>query len=145
MEAPSTYQRLRASPRAGGAEAVDLDGVPHLGEPVGRGDRLGPALDGVPGDLDRETARAAHDVVVVVCRRTRAVDGFALGGADDVELALGCHKARDHLQPRDGGGAQAALATIDALGKLARMVIVILAVLTAAQSWASCCSARGSS
>ena len=73
----------------------------HLGEAVRRGHRLGPALDGIPGHLDGQAARPAHDVVVVVLGGARPVDGLALGGADDVDLTVGGHRLEVAVDGRE--------------------------------------------
>jgi hypothetical protein len=65
------------------------------------GDVVGPPLDGGAFDLDGASAVAA-DEVVVVAHRAASVGGFAVAGADQVELAgVGHHQqgAVDGCQP----------------------------------------------
>jgi hypothetical protein len=75
--------------------------VLDVAEPVLVGDVVGPPLDGGAFDLDGASAVAA-DEVVVVPHRAASVGGFAVVGADQVELAgVGHHQqgAVDGCQP----------------------------------------------
>jgi hypothetical protein len=66
--------------------------VLDVAKPMLVGDVVGPPLDGGAFDLDGASAVAA-DEVVVVTRRTASVGGFAVAGADQVELAgVGHHQ-----------------------------------------------------
>ena len=69
-----------------GAGAEDLQRVGDVGEAVLGGDRVGPALDGRPLDLDGRAALAADEVVVVRVRAA-AVDRLAVLGPQHVDLA----------------------------------------------------------
>ncbi len=73
--------------RAVRACAEDLHRVRHVDVAVLRGDGLGPLFHGGALDLDGLAADAAHQVVVVVAAGAAAVDGLAVGGAQDVDLA----------------------------------------------------------
>ena len=75
--------------------------VLDVAKPVLVGDVVGPSLDGGAFDLDGASAVAA-DEVVVVPHRAASVGGFAVAGADQVELAgAGHHQqgAVDGCQP----------------------------------------------
>ena len=75
--------------------------VLNVAESVLVGDVVGPPLDGGAFDLDGASAVAA-DEVVVVAHRAASVGGFAVVGADQVELAaVGHHQqgAVDGCQP----------------------------------------------
>jgi hypothetical protein len=60
------------------AQAEDVDDVIRLGEPVLRGDVLRPQLDGIRLDLNRQSAVAADQMVVVAARRARTEEALAL-------------------------------------------------------------------
>ena len=89
------------SGRAAAAPAEDLEMVLNVAEPVLVGDVVGPAFDSGAFDLDGASAVAA-DEMVVVAHRAASVGGFAVAGADQVELAgVGHHQqgAVDGCQP----------------------------------------------
>jgi hypothetical protein len=66
--------------------------VLDVAKPMLIGDVVGPPLNGGAFDLDGASAVAA-DKVVVVAHRAAAVGGFAVAGADQVELAgVGHHQ-----------------------------------------------------
>ena len=66
--------------------------VLDVAKPVLVGDVVGPPLDGGAFDLDRASAVAA-DEMVMVAHRAASVGGFAVVGADQVELAgVGHHQ-----------------------------------------------------
>jgi hypothetical protein len=66
--------------------------VLNVAKPMLVGDMVGPPLDGGAFDLDGAPAVAA-DEVVVVPHRAASVGGFAVAGADEVELAgVGHHQ-----------------------------------------------------
>jgi hypothetical protein len=86
---------------AAAAPAEDLQMVLNVAEPVLVGDVVCPSLDGWAFDLDGAAAVAA-DEVVVVAHRAASVGGFAVVGADQVELAgVGHHQqgSVDGCQP----------------------------------------------
>jgi hypothetical protein len=97
-------QRLRygwVSSGAVAATAEDLEMVLNLAEPVFGGDAVGPAFDSRAFDFDGAPAVPA-DQVVVVAHRASPVCGFAVVGADQVELVgVGHHLegAIDRGQP----------------------------------------------
>ena len=65
---------------------MHLDGVGHLDESVLLRDARRPLLDGIIADFDGATAPSTHEVMVVLARAS-SVGGFALGGADRVDLS----------------------------------------------------------
>jgi hypothetical protein len=86
---------------AAAAPAEDLKMVLDVAKPMLIGDVVGPTLNGGAFDLDG-TSAAAADEVVVVPHRAASVGGFAVVGADQVELAgVGHHQqgAVDGRQP----------------------------------------------
>lgn len=60
----------------------------RLGESVRGGGGRSPAFDRVGLDLDRRTAIATDQVVMVAGRRTRPIEAFSLGGLEGVGVAL---------------------------------------------------------
>src|SRR5690349_13384398 len=82
------------------AQAEQLDGVPHVGEPRLGGDLLRPLLHRPALHLHAPAAVAAGQVVVVHARLALPVEDLAAGVADGVDVAL----LAERLQvPVDGG------------------------------------------
>ena len=88
-----------ASALAGGAEPEELEGVADVGEAVLLDDRAGPPLHGGTLDLDRATAAAADEVVVVGVGAA-AVDRLA-GLGEDVDLPGLGHRLQGAVDRRE--------------------------------------------
>ncbi|CDZ92014.1 hypothetical protein RHRU231_910053 [Rhodococcus ruber] len=101
--------------RALAAGAEDLDGVADVDEAVVLGHLVGPALDRGPVHLDGESARAAHEMVVVT-GRAAPVDGLPAVGAQHVD---GAGFGKGLQGAVDGGQA-------DALAAPAQFVVQVL-------------------
>jgi hypothetical protein len=69
------------------ARPHDLDRVGHVDESLGGGDANRPPLHRSLSDLDRTTARPAHQVVVVLVAAAPAIEGLTVLGAKTVHLA----------------------------------------------------------
>ena len=79
-----------------------------ISKTVRRRDRIYPRLDLGLLDLLGEATLAAHQVMMVVVRRARAVQGFAVGGAQRVDAAVvrealerSVHGRQAHVLPLD--------------------------------------------
>jgi len=71
-------------------------------ETVFGSDLRGPGLDGGRFDLHRLATPAAEQVVVVAVRLATAVDGLAIGAAEDVDDALIRHGLEDPVRGGQG-------------------------------------------
>ena len=99
----------------GVAGAEDLEVVTDLAEPVLRSHRVGPPLHRRSGDLDRTTANAA-DQMMMVARRATAICRLTLVGSDGVEFAYFGHQLQG---PVDRGQA-------DPLSLMPKVVVNLL-------------------
>jgi hypothetical protein len=82
------------------AGAEDLQVMADLPEAILLGNRIGPTLDSRSRDLDRSTADAADEVVVVVPGGAAAVRGLTVAGADRVKIAGIGHELQGSVNRR---------------------------------------------
>src|SRR5665648_902452 len=100
-----------------GADAEDLQGVVHVAEAVLGADFVGPALDSGSFDLDRPSA-GATDQVMMMAGAAPSVDGLTVAGLHHVHGAVGGHGLKRAIDRRQTDRlALGAQACVQVLGR----------------------------